>query len=81
MFVADYSAVLRRLRELRCSGVTDIGTYLDRHPTEITAHLERIKVLHANQPALAFFDVASPEACSDEFRPLSESGRGWYGAA
>lgn len=67
LIIADYGPALRRLEELRAKGTTDFGSYLDRHPTEITAHLGRIKVQRANRSALKLFDQSTVEALAAHF--------------
>jgi len=67
LIVADYGPALRRLEELRAKGSADLGSYLDRHPTEITAHLGRIKVQRANRSALELFEQPTVEALAAHF--------------
>ncbi len=67
LLVADYGPALRRLEELRANGISDLGNYLDRHPTEIAAHLKRIKVQRANRQALELLEEPSVEALAGHF--------------
>ncbi|MDH3538763.1 MAG: response regulator [Acidimicrobiia bacterium] len=53
----DFTEVGDWLTQLRAQGVDDIGAYLDSHPEEVGAAIERIMVTDANQAAVDLVEV------------------------
>jgi len=52
LFEEDFTEVGEWLTQLRKEGVDDLGAYLDEHPAELGAAIERIKVTDVNQAAI-----------------------------
>ncbi|NNL13962.1 MAG: response regulator [Acidimicrobiia bacterium] len=52
LFEEDFTEVGEWLTQLRKDGVDDLGAYLDDHPDELGAAIERIKVTDVNQAAV-----------------------------
>ena len=52
LFEEDFTEVGEWLTQLRKEGVDDLGAYLDAHPDELGAAIERIKVTDVNQAAI-----------------------------
>ncbi|MEI7846019.1 MAG: PAS domain S-box protein [Chloroflexota bacterium] len=51
----DYSAVQRRLQELRAQGVMDFETYLTQHPELVAECLQLVKVVNVNKATLVMY--------------------------
>lgn len=57
----DYSGVKVLLDDLKKEGVTDFEAYLARHPETLRQCADLVKILDANQAALALFRAANRE--------------------
>lgn len=55
LWVEDYSAVKKRLDELRGQGITDFRTFADTHPEFVKLCLSEVKVLDVNQQTLSVY--------------------------
>jgi len=53
----DFTEVGEWLADLRNQGVDDLGAYLDSHPDDLGAAIERIKVTDVNQAAVDLVEV------------------------
>jgi len=62
LWLEDYSAVVRRLEELRAKGMSDFDTYFDEHPAELKRCAALVKVLSVNQAAVDMNRAESAEA-------------------
>ena len=70
----DYRSAIAWLDELRGSGVTELGSWLDANPDEVRAADSRVKIVGANPAALKLFGVRNfPEALSQLGRLHSPS--------
>lgn len=61
LWVEDFSAIHRRLVELRKSGVTDLRPYMDEHPEFVGECLGLLKVVDVNPATLRLYQVRSFE--------------------
>lgn len=57
----DFSAIKARFDDLRSQGVLDLEAYLDAHPEEVEACMQRIEVKRVNLHTLAMYGVQSNE--------------------
>jgi PAS domain S-box-containing protein len=62
VYEEDYSAVGDWLQELRASGVTDLGAYLDDNPDEFRAAFGLVQVIDVNPAALDLVDAEDASA-------------------
>lgn len=57
----DFSAVLKRLKEIKNSGVKDIGVYLQNNPSEIQECISLVRVIDVNDATLQMYKAVSKE--------------------
>ncbi len=57
----NVSKVLTEFQNLKSLGVTDLKSYLDRHPEKVVDFLNKIEVVQVNKAALEMFDTESIE--------------------
>ncbi len=71
----DFTAVVKRLAQLRSSGVDDMATYLDTHPEVIRQWAELVRVGEMNRATLALYGAQSKaellEGLTQTFTPES----------
>ncbi|MBI5086133.1 MAG: DUF3365 domain-containing protein [Acidobacteria bacterium] len=64
----DFSAVRRRLNELRASGVTDLRAYFDQNPGEVAHLADLVCVVEINRASVELFGARSKEELVLELR-------------
>ena len=57
----DFSSVKRHIEKLKQSGVTDLRKFLEGHPQELLAIVNKVKVLDVNQAAMAMVRATHKE--------------------
>jgi diguanylate cyclase (GGDEF)-like protein/PAS domain S-box-containing protein len=85
----DFSAVKKRLDELKAEGVTDMHAYLESHPQEVTDCISMIKIMDINNAAVKCYKakdkedlknnlsrILSPESYSDFNKELEAVSEG-----
>ncbi|GMU70716.1 MAG: diguanylate cyclase [Burkholderiales bacterium] len=62
LWVEDFSAIRRRLSDLRARGITDLRTFLSVHPDFVSQCMREIRVMDVNRRTLTMFGAPSREA-------------------
>ena len=63
----DFSAVLREIRALRTSGVTDLSEHLVSHPEEVARLAGLVRILRINETGVRFFGAKSKAEVETSF--------------
>jgi len=80
LFEEDFTEVGEWLAELRSNGVDDLNAYLDAHPEELGAAIQRIRIRDANQAAVDLVEVEDRHELIGHLRPeaaAAESASGF----
>ena len=64
----DMSGIKKRIDELRASGVTNLGKYLDEHPDEVAHCASLLEVIDVNKATLALYGADSVEKFRSDIR-------------
>ncbi|MDV2989771.1 MAG: PAS domain S-box protein [Dehalogenimonas sp.] len=70
LMVQDYSAVKPYLDNLVVSGVSDIGSYLEKHPDELGHCINLVKIIDANDMAVRLFRASDKQSLTASLRRL-----------
>ncbi|NOZ13654.1 MAG: PAS domain S-box protein [Acidobacteria bacterium] len=75
----DFSEIKRQLEILRKEGISDLQTYLDRHPEKFRELIHSVKITDVNRATLELFHAKSIKHLFRNLRnaPFSEAKRIW----
>ncbi len=67
--VQDFSAVKKRLEELRAAGITDWESYFNHNPDEVARCLALVKAVDVNRPMAELFEAPNQESLLGKVGP------------
>lgn len=70
VWVEDFSAIKKKLEEIKAAGVNDLREYLSRQPELLKQCLHSIRLLDANQAAVNVYHLSSVEELLEKFSTL-----------
>jgi len=70
LWLEDFSAVKKRLSELRQAGITDLRAYLQAHPEFLKESLGLLRVIAVNRATLELYEVKSEAELMEEISKL-----------